>query len=233
MKKSYKIYIIVWAILLAVFNIICFVTPSEIAGMTKFDGAFWTGYIFITLAFIVQLVCAYFAFKADSAKKFFYNVPLITISYTGLILMLVAGALVMAIPNLPVWIGILVCLLILAFSAVSVLKAGAAAELVEKTDEKINTQTFFIKTLTADASGLMARAQTKIAAEQTKKVYEAIRYSDPMSNEALSGTESQITILFSEFSDAVTAGNDTAVQQTAKNLLILLQDRNNKYKLLK
>ena len=58
------------------------------AGASKFVGAFWTGYIFITLAFIGQLVCSYFALKAESLQKMFYNIPLITISYTGLIVML-------------------------------------------------------------------------------------------------------------------------------------------------
>ena len=68
------------------------------------------GYIFITLAFIGQLVCSYFALKAESLQKMFYNIPLITISYTGLIVMLIVGALAMAIPNLPNWVGIVMIL---------------------------------------------------------------------------------------------------------------------------
>ena len=110
MNKKFKYYALIWAILLAVFNVICFVTPSEAAGMSKFGGAFWAGYIFITLAFIGQLVCAYFALKTDDKTKLFYNIPIIRVSYTGLILTLVFGALCMAIPNLPNWVGIIVCL---------------------------------------------------------------------------------------------------------------------------
>lgn len=69
MKKLFKNYVIIWAILFAVFNIICFVAPSKVAGMSKFGGAFWAGYICITLAFLGQLVCAYVAFKADTLKN--------------------------------------------------------------------------------------------------------------------------------------------------------------------
>ena len=61
------------AICLAVFNVAVFATPSEVSEFSKFGGAFWVGYIFITLSFIGQLICAYFAFKVDSLQKFFYN----------------------------------------------------------------------------------------------------------------------------------------------------------------
>ena len=114
MKKTFGFFSIIWAIFLALFNVIVFVTPNEAGGMTKFGGAFWVGYIFITIAFIGQLVCAFFAFKPSDKQKVFYNIPLVTISYAGLIVMLIAGTACMAIPNLPNWIGIIVCAIALA-----------------------------------------------------------------------------------------------------------------------
>ena len=83
MKKTFGFFSIIWAIFLALFNVIVFVTPNEAGGMTKFGGAFWVGYIFITIAFIGQLVCAFFAFKPSDKQKVFYNIPLVTISYAG------------------------------------------------------------------------------------------------------------------------------------------------------
>ena len=109
MKKAFQKYAIIWAIFFVVFNVICFVTPGKAAGMNKFGGAFWSGYVFISLAFIGQLACTWFAFKADSLQKLFYNLPLIRISYTGLVVMLIVGAVVMAVPNLPNWIGVMIC----------------------------------------------------------------------------------------------------------------------------
>ena len=232
MKKAFQKYAIIWAIFFVVFNVICFVIPGEVAGMNKFGGAFWAGYVFISLAFIGQLACAWFAFKADSLQKLFYNLPLIRISYTGLVAMLVVGAVVMAVPNLPNWIGIIICLLILAFHAVAVIQASAASDVIEGVDKKIKTQTFFIKSLTVDAESLMARAKDDTAKAACKKVYEAVRCSDPMSNDALAGTESQITLKFAEFSDAVQSGSND-ISKLADELTILLNDRNKKCKLLK
>jgi len=232
MKKNFKIYAICWAILLAVFNVICFVTPSEAAGMSKFGGAFWVGYIFITVAFIGQLICAFIAFKAENLKKLFYNLPLITVSYTGLIVTIIVGAACMAIPDLPNWVGIIVCLLVLAFTAIAVIKASAAAEIVTNVDEKVKAQTIFIKSLTVDADSLLARATTYEAKDACKKVYEAVRYSDPMSNDALAGVESQITLKFNEFSNAVN-GSTENVAVLADELVELIGDRNKRCKLVK
>lgn len=232
MNKKFKYYAIIWAILLAVFNVICFATPGEAAGMSKFSGAFWAGYIFITVAFIGQLVCAYIALNTDSKTKLFYNIPIIRVSYTGLILTIVFGALCMAIPNLPNWVGIIVCLLILAFTAIAVVKAKAASDVVENIDKKVKAQTLFIKSLTVDAESLLARGATPEAKAACKKVYEAVRYSDPMSNDALAGVESQITLKFNEFSSAVTSGAEN-VSTLADELVILTGDRNKKCKLLK
>ena len=50
MNKNFKYYAGIWAILLVIFNLATFVSPNEAAGMTKFGGAFWVGYIFIALA---------------------------------------------------------------------------------------------------------------------------------------------------------------------------------------
>ena len=59
MKKAFQKYAIIWAIFFVVFNVICFVTPGEAAGMNKFGGAFWAG-----SSFTVGGFCA----ESDAAK---------------------------------------------------------------------------------------------------------------------------------------------------------------------
>lgn len=232
MKQKFKYYIVAWAILVVIFNIIVFVTPNEVAGMSKFGGAFWVGYIFIMLIFIGQLGVAWYALK-DDATKVFYRIPLLSISYGTLIAMLIIGILCMIIPNFPVWLGIILCFLVLAFSVVSMMQAQAAASIVGDIDIKIKNKAFFIKALTIDIDSLMVRSTTKEITDEIKKVYDAIRYSDPMSNEALSGVESQITLKVSELSESVEKSNVDMVQKTSREIQILLNDRNKKCKMLK
>lgn len=232
MKKNFKYYLIIWAVLLAVFNVVCFVTPDEAVGMSKFGAAFWVGYVFITAAFILQLICAVFALNERDKAKIFYNIPLIRISYIGLILTIIFGALSMAIPDLPAWIGIVVCAAVTMFVFIALLKARAAAEIVSDTDEKVKAQTFFMKSLTADAENLLARAASPEAKNACKKVYETVRYSDPASSAVLADIEKSITEKFGEFTVAVNK-NTEDISALADELVVLIGERNTKCKLFK
>lgn len=230
MKKTIKFYTTIWAICLLLFNALAFVTPNEIADVSKFDGAFWVGYIFITIAFVGQLICAYIAFKAENLKTLFYNIPLISISYVGLVVMLVVGGLTMAIPGMPNWLGVIVCLAVLGFTAISVIKAGFAAEIVSDIDDKIATETAFIKTMTVEAQNLVNRTNASMLKKQCKKVCDAFRYSDPMSSVALADIEQRIKEEFDVLTDAVIADDLTATESGTKELLKLIDERNIKCK---
>ena len=233
MKKTFNYYSICWLISLVVFNVIAFVTPNDIAGVSKFTGTFWSGYIFITLAFIGQLGCAYKVFQAENLKKLFYNIPLISVSYTGLVVMLIVGIICMAVPFIPYWVGIIACLLVLAFSAISVIKATATADIISEIDEKIKVQEQLIKLLTADAEHLMSSSKTAELKAAAKKVYEAIKYSDPMSNEALADVEGQIQSEFTFFSQAIKSEDLELAKSVEDGLLNLIDARNKKCKVLK
>ncbi len=226
MQKNFKSYCVIWAICLIAFNAIAFIVPG---GMKT---NFWIGYLFITLAFSGQLVCAKVTFKADNAKKFFYNFSLISISFIGAVIMLIIGGITMAVPIIPVWVGIILCLLDLAFTAIAVINASVASGVVSDIDKKIKADTLFVKTLTADAMALMSKAQTQQQKDITQKVYETIRYSDPVSNDALHYVESQITICFKEFESAICENRENATI-IGQQLIILINERNTKCELFK
>ncbi len=232
MKKGFKTYAIAWAILLVLFNVIAFVSPGW-TGVDKYTSSFWIGYVFITICFVGNLLCANSAFKADSARKLFYNVPLITISYTALIVSFVVGGLCMLLSNLSYWLCVIVCAAVLALFAIAIVKANAAADLVERVDDKVKSQTSFIRNMTAEAESLMNRAKSLEVKSACKQVYEALRYSNPMSNDALSVIEEKITMKVDEFSSAVGADDAEKSEEIAGEIVILVADRNKKCKGLK
>lgn len=139
----------------------------------------------------------------------------------------------MVVPFIPYWVGIILDVLIVAFYAITIIASKAAADTIENIDNKVKAKTFFIKSLTVDAESLVSRAKSDETKAIAKKVYEAIRYSDPMSNEALSSVESQITIKFNEFSNAVIEDNKPTAKAIGNELIILVNDRNTKCKLSK
>lgn len=139
----------------------------------------------------------------------------------------------MLISALPYWVGIVVCSIVLAVNIISVVKATAAIDEVERVDAKVKTRTFFIKSLTIDAETLTESAASESVRAECRKVCEAIRYSDPMSNDALCSVESQISAKFSELSDAVMSDDIDKVSDIAGELLVLIGNRNKKCKMLK
>ena len=233
MKKIFKFYAIIWVIALAVFNIVCFVSPSKIGEFSKFGGTFWIGYIFITIAFLGQLGIAYKAFDVKTRDKLFLNISLISVSYTTLIAITVCGVLCMAIPGLPNWIGIIACFAVLAFGIISIIAANAAIDTISDIDDKIKTKTAFIKSLTADCETLVRKATTDEVKSETKRVFETIRYSDPVSNVALNGIEKEISMKFEDFSAAVECDEIDNIKALADEVCNLLITRNAKCKGLK
>ena len=233
MNKRFKIYIAFWLILVAIFNVAVFVTPSEFDGMTKFGGAFWSGYIFIMVAFMAQLITAWYIFLEKNIQKLFYKISLIRISWTGLVLTILFGTACMVVPDLPNWVGIVLCFAVVGFNVISIIKANVAADIVSNLDDKIKVRTLFIKSLTSDVEGLVSRAQSMGVKEECRKVYEKVRYSDPMSNGELSEIENKISDKYSELAKAVEEDNYVTVENTAKEMISLVEDRNRKCKLLK
>ena len=72
MKRAFKYYSMIWAVLFVLFNIISFVSAGW-AGHEKYTSSFWTGYALIAVTLIGQLVCGYFAFKNNDLEKTFYH----------------------------------------------------------------------------------------------------------------------------------------------------------------
>jgi len=233
MKKSFGAYFVGWLAALGFFNLIVFITPNEIDGVSKFDNLFWVGYIFITLFFVGQLACMYFVFNAGSAQKSFYNFPLIGIGTTSLVVMLIFGTLCMAVIQIPVWLGIIICCGILLFNILAVAKAAVAISAISGIDKEVKTKTMFIKMLSADAQTLTTMANSPEMQKITHTVFEAIRYSDPMSDAALYAVEMNISETFRNFYMAVQANDVVAAQNLSGVLLTQISERNAKCKILK
>ena len=237
MKKAFRFYLIAWAILFVIFNVVVIVLPKEttIAGVTytKLGGLSWITLILFELCFVGHLVCTWFACKQNKLTGTFYRLPLIRLSYACIIVTTVIGCVMMTVPNLPSWIPLIVALLVMAIYVFSILKAAAAAEIVEGIDEKVKAKTAFIKTLTVDAQTLLSRAKSEPVKNACKKVFEAVRYSDPMSADALSDVESRIRTEFDCFTDAVISDDAEAATASAEELLTLIQERSSRCKMEK
>ena len=228
MSKVSKNYIVVWGVMLALFNLIVFISPGW-DGTSKYTGAFWIAYAITTAAFILHLAFALIAFKdaGNSKQKLFLNVPIIWFSYVGLVITIIVGALCMLNSFLPAWAAGIAMGIVLAIFLLSIVKTKVAIQAVEAVGARVQASTSFIKGLRTDADSLVGRASSA-SRDICTKVSEALRYSDPVSNELSAGVENDLRAKFDEFAAVVKSGDDSKAGALGKELMELIDERNKK-----
>ena len=233
MKNSFKTYGICWIIVLGLFTTVSLVSAHNTVGLENVNANFWIGYFAIVLTLVGNIVCSYRCLNQDSTDKVFLNIPVFMISFSALVISLISGTVTMAVSSIPYWIGILINIAILAFFIIAVIMASATASAISNIDSKIKSDSSFIRNLTTDASLLMSACADVQIRNEIKKVYEALRYSDPVSKKELKETESAISNKYEAFSMAVSNGEKNEVINLAAEIVALISKRNNELKRIK
>lgn len=198
----------------------------------RYDMSFLVGILFALVGTVIAIVFV-LTLKVDTKEKTFLAISQFRTAYIVTVLSLILSGVyifVDAVPNIAVYVAVA---LVYGLAIIYIVKAKAAAAIVEGINEKIKVQTFFIKSLIVDAEHLMNAAKTEELKTLSKKVYEAVRYSDPMSNAVLVEVEEKIQNSFEDFENAVDSEDYELASSTADELLYLIDIRNKKCKLLK
>ncbi|MBR2605762.1 MAG: hypothetical protein IKE11_08790 [Clostridia bacterium] len=234
MKKMFKFYLIAWTIMFVLFNIVVVALPKEftILGVTyeKFAGVSWVTLIVMELCFLLHLALTAVAMKQNRLSGTFYRLPLIRLSYVCVALTLIVASMAMLV-FIPSWIPLALALLILAIYAFAILKAGAAAALVEGMDKKVEASTRSMKALYAAVAACADRCADPELKKPVQKLAEALRYADPVSSEATREAENTLRMYLVDLESAVDAANSDKVKSTCAAMTAALADRNRLSKL--
>ena len=234
MKKNGVLYFIVWASVVGLFNFITFITPKEIGGVSKFTTLFWVSYSFVMVIFVVQLLVTFFTFaRLGPNKSVFYRLPVLHTSIIVTIVSFILALPFMIVPQIPPIIGAILLAVILVGVIIVYARALAIPSAIEAVDKKIKVQTAFLSILIADAEALVNEAEDEAAKKVCTEVYEAIRYSDPMSVPECQDIESKISEYFVLFKDAVENNQQEDIRKNSKLLLNSIAQRNTRIKMLK
>ncbi len=222
MKKNHLISYLALGVVFVLFNIIAFVIP------TNKTVVFWTAYAFSVVAFAVQIPLWKIALgQRDTLKSKFLGIPVIHIGITYLTIQLIAFAIFMIFPTLPVWLAVVVCTIILALSALFAIAGQAGANEINRVEEKIKVKRLFIQFLQTDIEMLVETETDDETQAELKKLSEKVRFSDPMSHEMLGELESRISAKVEEMKTV----SDKKV--LIGEIDVLLTERNMKCKILK
>ena len=221
MKKNVMAYTAL-GIVFALFNVLAFVIPTEKTA------TFWIAYAFSVVAFGLQIGIWKFAFKgADTLKSKFLGIPLISVGARYLVVQVIVFAVFMAFPLLPTWIPIVICSVILGISSICLIGTETGREEINRVAVKVEKKVFYIKALQVDIELLAETENDPDIKAELLKLADKIRFSDPMSSDALSEIEAEI---LEKVSELKTAENKLAIISTAS---ALVAERNKKAKILK
>lgn len=222
MKKNNVLYYLALGIMFLLFNLAAFLVPSE-----KSE-SFWVAYAFSAFAFISQIPLWIISFnKKATLNSNFLSLSVFNIGVIYLAVQLIAFAIFMIFPSIPVWVAALVCSIILV-AAILVLVAGyMGINEVSRVETKVKLKRFFIQSLQVDIEMLVESESDESIRSELKKLAERVRFSDPMSSELLAELESRISAKVEKMKVSESKA------ELIKEVDLLLTERNKKCKIMK
>lgn len=229
MSKNKIRGIIILGVVLVAYLVLALVIPF------KHTGTYWVGFAFGIIGIIVSAIGVLIAFKgAESAKSKFYGFPIARLVVIYAIIQIVVSFLLMGLGFIcPVWVGIIVCVLLLVFVIIGLVATDAARDEIERQDVVIKTDVKAMRNLQSRINMLVNNCENEVVKDSVKKLAEEFRFSDPVSSEALVEIEDQLASLMDELEKAVIDGDNEGAQELIKKLSGVLQERNRLCKLNK
>ncbi len=222
---------LILGIALLIFNLLAFTIPFA------HRATFWVGYAFAIIAIAAQGLTTVMAFsKPEAIKSKFWGWPIFKVGYVYLIVQLILSTLLMIaatlITEFPAWIAFVPCAIMLGVAAAGILLTDAGREQILKMQEEQKASTSFIRTLHMELTALLPRVSDASLKGKLAKLTDAVRYSDPVSNEGLLDVEAEMAdklALLKQYA-LIRPADAEAV---AEELSLLVTERNQRCRVLK
>ncbi len=218
---------LIYLLLLGVLNLLTFLI------FKKRNEVFWLSYAFVTLAFAVQIVSMLLAFKTADVETVFFGIPLVSFSVYYLSAEIVIGALFMIFQVAPLALALVVQALLLAAFLIIAIVSLMARDTVQQIGENVKENVFSLKSVLADVEAIRGSCADPDLKETIRKLSETIKYSDPMTNEAVAPIEETIREKISELRACTTDGRLSDAKLRCGELEELYAERNRTLALLK
>lgn len=229
MKKDTIRWGIGLGVLLILYILVAFLIPFV------HTATFWVSFVFTLVAFGVVAASMYIAFiKNPDAKSRFYGFPIAKIGVIYGAVQLIAGLVFMALAAwVPAWIAVLVYAIALGAAVIGLISAEAVVEEIHVQDAKLKKDVSLMRALQSKVNQMAAQCDNPDAAAAVKQFAEEMRYSDPVSSEALSEIEADLNAAVDELQSAIVDGDSAATKQLCRKASALLAERNRLCKLNK
>ena len=225
MKKNFTRSAICLGVLLLLYILLAFLIPFPKTAV------FWLSFGFTLVAFAVTGWALYTAFlKKPGSTSRFYGFPIarIGVIYGGG--QLVCGLAFMALGKwIPTWLAVLVYAAMLGAAVIGLMGAETVVDTIQSQDQKLKQDVRFMRELQSKVNQMAAQCSLP----EVKQFCENIRYSDPVSSEALAEIDLDLSAAVDNLQSAIVDGDNIAIRQLAQKADNVLSERNRLCKLNK
>ena len=225
MKKNFTRSAICLGVLLLLYILLAFLIPFPKTAV------FWLSFGFTLVAFAVTGWALYTAFlKKPGSTSRFYGFPIarIGVIYGGG--QLVCGLVFMALGKwIPTWLAVLVYAAMLGAAVIGLMGAETVVDTIQSQDQKMKQDVRFMRDLQSKVNQMAAQCSLP----EVKQFCENIRYSDPVSSEALVEIDLDLSAAVDNLQSAIIDGDNIAIRQLAQKADNVLSERNRLCKLNK
>ena len=228
-KKDALRWFLSLAIVLALYLVLILVIP-----FVK-NAAYWLSFGFTLAAFGVAGAAGYVGVvRQEDAKSRFYGFPIAKIGLVYGVAQLALGLVVMALASwIPAWLAAVVYVQMLGAACLGLIAADTVVEQIHVQDTKLRGDVRLMRSLQSKLNLMAAQCDNPDAAAEVKRFAEEMRYSDPVSSEALSEIEADLSAAVDELQAAIVEGESNAAKQLCRKASALLAERNRLCKLNK
>ena len=229
MKKNAIRWWVVLGVVLVVYNVLAFALPFPKTAV------FAVSYLFTTIAILAQIYVIRTAFyRGEGVKSKFYGFPIAKLGVIYLAVQLIAGLVFMALGLIvPVWLPLALYVVLLGIAAAGFVAADAARDEVVRQEVKLEKDVSRMREFQAKGQALVALNQVSEAARPLEKLAENLRFSDPVSSEALTEIEDQLAECLAQLQEAVSAQKTEQILSVCQEAEHILAERNQLCKLSK
>lgn len=220
---------IVLAVVFVVFTVAAFAIPF------RKTGVFWLSYVFGVVAIAAQIYVLQVAFTGQkSLRSKFYGFPIARVGVVYLVVQLVLSLVCMALAAiLPIWIAILADVVVLGAAAVGFVATDAMREEIQRQDTVLKKDVSAMRAMQSMSRSLVSQCGDPMLRAELEKLSEALRYSDPVSSDALMEIEAELKGLLDEAQKAIVEQEYEAAGTLCRQAMGVLNERNRLCKLNK
>ncbi|MBM6679769.1 hypothetical protein [Pseudoflavonifractor capillosus] len=229
MKKNAIRWWVVLGVVLVVYNVLAFALPFPKTAV------FAVSYLFTMIAILAQIYVIRTAFyRGEGVKSKFYGFPIAKLGVIYLAVQLIAGLVFMALGLIvPVWLPLALYVVLLGIAAAGFVAADAVRDEVVRQEIKLEKDVSRMREFQAKGRALVTLNQVSEAARPLEKLAENLRFSDPVSSEALTEIEDQLAECLAQLQEAVSAQKTEQILSVCQEAERILAERNQLCKLSK